>query len=174
MINNCIDCGKELSDRGHFHLRCRKCYDKTIFGKNNPNYGNNVLSTKYKGKNNPFYGQHHTEETKNIIKKKLSGKNSPHYIDGRSFEPYTEEFRKLRIIIRKRDNYTCQLCGIHEELNIVGNKKENLTTHHIDYNKENCRKKNLISLCRKCNSKVNHNRKYWKKYFIKLIKKEEY
>ena len=42
---------------------------------------------------------------------------------------------------------------------------EALTVHHIDYDKENCKENNLITLCKQCNSRVNFNRKYWTNYF---------
>lgn len=86
---------------------------------------------------------------------------------GTSFEPYNIMFtRKLKESIRKRDNYTCQRCGIKQK-----NYRRKLDVHHIDYNKKNCKENNLISLCWNCNSKVNYNRKIWKKYFKQIIRK---
>jgi len=83
------------------------------------------------------------------------GKNNPNYVNGKSKEPYTLEFSKqLKESIRKRDNFTCQLCN-----------QKGKTIHHIDYNKENCKEDNLITLCQKCNSIVNGNRNYWYAYF---------
>jgi predicted RNA-binding Zn-ribbon protein involved in translation (DUF1610 family)/predicted DNA-binding protein (UPF0251 family) len=92
---------------------------------------------------------------------------------GLSFEPYDYKFNdRLKEQIRKRDNYTCQLCG----------KKQNgikLSVHHIDYNKKNSNPTNLISLCSaqrgivtnntSCHTKTNANRKYWTKYFNNLL-----
>jgi len=80
---------------------------------------------------------------------------------GISFEPYPIDWTDdLKESIRKRDEYTCQLCGIYQnELN------EKLHCHHIDYDKDNLDPKNLISLCRKCHTKTNWNRDYWIKYF---------
>lgn len=92
--------------------------------------------------------------------KDIIGKDSHAWIDGRSFEPYSVEFdKKLKRQIRERDDYTDQLTGQYG--NIV---------HHIDYNKQNCNPKNLITLNRNNNSMVNFNRKYWQKYFNKLIR----
>lgn len=83
---------------------------------------------------------------------------------GISKNGYPDEWDdKLREIIRERDNYICQECGVHQEE--IGRK---LDIHHIDYNKENCNLKNLISLCRICHIKTNSNRKYWEKYFKTL------
>lgn len=123
-------------------------------------------------------GYHHTEEAKVKIGKansaaltgrpfsiehrlNLSGKNCHFWKGGISFEPYPINFNNsLKERIRKRDNYICQLCGIMEaELGRL------LDVHHIDYNKENTADNNLISLCRRCNAKVNTNREYWQTYF---------
>ena len=76
---------------------------------------------------------------------------------GKSFEPYPSEFNEtLKQKIRKRDNYTCQICGVLQTDCI-----RKLSTHHIDYNKENCNESNLISLCRKCHMETNSDREYW-------------
>ncbi len=63
---------------------------------------------------------------------------------------------ELKEKIRKRDNYTCQLCGIHE-----GKTPRNLDVHHIDYDKTNCLPINLLSLCYSCHPKTNYNRSDW-------------
>lgn len=135
----CTDCKKEIV-RGH--LRCTVC---SKLGKHNPNYDNHVLSEKYKGKNNPSWK------------------------GGISKFPYAFEFNsELKESIRKRDNFTCQLCGMTEaEHKLKYNKK--LSIHHIDYNKQNCKENNLASLCCRCNSRVNKNRNHWKNYFQKQL-----
>ena len=46
---------------------------------------------------------------------------------------------------------------------------EKLHIHHIDYCKNNCKRGNLITLCKKCNTKANYNRDYWYAYFKKII-----
>lgn len=72
------------------------------------------------------------------------------YLEGKRYKNY--------LGVRKRDNYICQLCGKY------GN-----AVHHIDYNKLNCNPNNLITLCRSCHTKTNHNRDYWIKYFNEKI-----
>ena len=157
--NRCINCDKKILK---YHLRCWDCYVKWS---KNP-------------KNNPMYGKHRTKEEKEKIRKgrlgKYSGKNNPNYKHGRGNEPYPSDFNyKLKIIIRKRDNYTCQNCDMTEEehLIVVGRI---LDVHHIDYNKENINKNNLITTCQKCNSRANGNRNYWFAYFtyINIERKE--
>jgi len=86
-----------------------------------------------------------------------------------SFEPYGIEFNKeLKEQVRIRDNNTCQECGKHQE-----KFKHKLSIHHIDYDKRNNSKLNLISLCKKCHMKTNGNRKHWKRYFqMQMFTKE--
>lgn len=97
----------------------------------------------------------------------IRGAGHPQWKGGTSFEPYpvsfTEEFKEL---IRYRDGYKCQRCGCPE----IENSKK-LSVHHIDYNKENCRPSNLISLCNKCNAKVNFSRARWQHIFHHKIQK---
>lgn len=98
------------------------------------------------------------------------GENNPNWKGGLSFYPYTPDFnKKLKDRIRKRDNYTCQYpnCGIVQ--NGISHD-----IHHIDYNKENIKDNNLITLCHCHNTTVNSNRKYWTKYFNNLLLNKSY
>jgi hypothetical protein len=94
------------------------------------------------------------------------GINNPNYKDGKSSEPYTQEFNKsLKKEVKIRDNYICQNCGMTEEKHLIIYNQV-LHIHHIDYNKQNCKKDNLITLCKKCNLIANSNRLFWHKYFL--------
>lgn len=87
--------------------------------------------------------------------------NHPNWQGGIALHPYPCRFNSvLKEAIRERDNYQCQLCGV-PEIECLGV----LTIHHIDYNKANLSKDNLISLCRQCNARVNFNREYWQSFF---------
>ena len=104
----------------------------------------------------------------------MRGSRSPHWRNGISKLPYSFEFNdKLKEEIRFRDKYNCQLCSVTEEEHIIiwG---EVLSVHHIDYNKKNCKKSNLITLCKQCNSRVNFNRKYWVDFLRKIIERKLY
>ena len=91
--------------------------------------------------------------------------NSTNWQGGLSLQGYSVGWTAtLRRSIRERDHYTCQLCG-----KLQSDKA--LSVHHIDYDKENCDPKNLISLCNSCNIKVNSNRDYWTNYFRDKLKK---
>ncbi len=61
------------------------------------------------------------------------------------------------------DNRTCQLCGETEN----GRK---LHVHHVHYDKKDC-EPDLVSLCHRCHSKVNHNRDYYEELFMKKLEK---
>lgn len=56
-----------------------------------------------------------------------------------------------------------QECGLHQD-ELSGRFKKH-DVHHIDYNKFNCNPENLITLCKSCHVKTNHNRNYWINYF---------
>jgi hypothetical protein len=85
---------------------------------------------------------------------KLGVKN-PMWQGGKSHEVYPVDWtRTLKRSIRERDRYICQICS--------GN---GFYVHHIDYNKKNCNPENLITLCRKCHLKTNHNRNNWINFF---------
>lgn len=163
----------------HHSKETRDQLRQALGGKNHPNYGKHLrrevrmkisqtIKKRQLGENNPFYGRRHTEESKRKISQSrgdMSGKANPNWIDGRSFEPYTSEFnRQLKELIRHRDGYQCQKCGHLEMKN-----EEKLSIHHIDYNKKNCLPSNLISLCQRCNTGVNSNRKEWENYFNEKI-----
>jgi len=96
------------------------------------------------------------------------GPESSGWIDGRSFEPYPPEWTPtLCESIRQRDGYRCQLCGVLQREYFL-----KLGVHHIDYNKENLDPMNLITLCNRCNTKVNSNREVWMRYFRKKMEKK--
>lgn len=121
------------------------------------------------GKNNPFYRKKHNKNSRLKISKsnkgKLNGKNNPSWNGGSSFEPYSSSWTKdLKKEIRKRDNHTCQLCGMKEE-----EYNCHLDVHHIDYDKKNCAENNLICLCKNCHMKTNQYRRLWKTYLSLLM-----
>lgn len=85
------------------------------------------------------------------------GSKNPQWRGGLTQDPYGIKFNKeLKSQIKKRDNYTCQECGCIKKF---------LCVHHVDYDKQNNDRNNLISLCRSCHSKTNFKRKDWTKYF---------
>lgn len=100
-------------------------------------------------------------ETRRKMSEAQKGEKGSNWQGGKSFEVYPQDWTyDLKESIRKRDNYTCQECGIHkDELN------RKLHVHHIDYNKKNCNPINFITLCCACHMKTNYNKEYWMEYF---------
>jgi len=145
-----------------------------------------------KGKPSPMKDQQHTPEGRENIKKgmanrdpkdrerwveSLSGANNANYRGGISYLPYGFKFdSKLKKKIRERDGNICQLCFMTNEEH-KKKFKDSLHSHHIDYDKQNCEKNNLITLCNVCNGKVNKDRKHWTNYFqilLSVIDEQDY
>ena len=98
-----------------------------------------------------------TEQTKEKLRQ-YRGEKASNWRGGISFNPYPLGWNKThREQIRYRDGYVCQFCGIPEAECL-----KRLSVHHIDYDKDNIKEDNLISLCTRCHSKTNYNRKYWR------------
>ena len=152
---HCIDCSKEL-----YNYTSKRCEECSI-----------LFQLQGTPENHPRYNTHHTEETKEKIgikaKERLKDPTKhPMWQGGLSRLPYPIGFNnKLKESIRNRDDHKCQKCNTPEKKN-----KQLLDIHHIDYNKNNIEPENLVSVCHKCNSKVNANRDYWFAYFTYNIK----
>ena len=152
-------------------------------GINNPMYGKNhskeakeKISKAHKDKSSWNKGKHFSEDTKRkmskaaikrmsswkekqLCSKRNKGVKNPNWKGGISYEPYSVDWTiTLKRSIRERDHYVCQICG-----DLQGDVT--FCCHHIDYDKRNCNPDNLITLCNKCHTKTNCNRKCWIKYF---------
>ena len=104
------------------------------------------------------------EKMKKIASERI-GEKSANWNGGLSFLPYLPAFNaKLKLFIRNRDNFTCQLCFVKE-----CDYFQKLSVNHIDYDKTNNSESNLITLCRSCNAKVNFQREKWTKFFSEKI-----
>ncbi len=125
-----------------------------------------VYGTSMKGKTyEEMHGDKKAKELKEVIALRFHKENHPCWKDGISYEDYDINFDfKLKHKIKKRDKYRCQICN-NNPTNI------DLHVHHIDYNKKNSNKNNLITLCNSCHPKTNKNREYWEwqlKIFMNL------
>ena len=193
----CVDCGTILNKRAYYfkNKRCASCAKKN---KQNSMYDTkHTLKTRKKmskiakklfknpkrrkifrkgfekkfnkyTKIYPMSGKKHSLETKTKMSKAQIGEKGNNWQGGKSFEIYPQEFNKInKELIRMRDKYKCQLCGC-----LQVEYRRALDVHHIDYNKKNNDHKNHITLCNRCNVKVNTKRKYWEQYFKKLIKEK--
>jgi len=162
----CIDCKKEITN--YTAKRCRKCDAKNKFRikYNHPRWKNGKPKCTDCGKELSYYKGKRCEKCN---KKYLIGVKSPNFVHGQGYAPYPIEFNdQLKLKIKKRDIYTCKVCGMTEEEHIIvyGIK---LAVHHIDYNKMNCKEGNLISLCNQCNIRANYNKDYWFAYFMYIM-----
>ena len=107
----------------------------------------------------------YNEHTREFLTTVLRGSDSPQWLGGLSNFPYPFAFNEqLKRQIRERDGNVCQLCSKTEEQN--GRK---LDVHHVGYDKENCESTSLVSLCRRCHSRVNTNRDHWRAYFLSRL-----
>jgi len=153
--NHCIDCNKIIYP---ISKRCKKCNYNFLKKRNKLKQKKNRLCCIICGKLISRYDSL-------FCRKCYRGKNHSNWLGGIGYEIYPPYFNnKIKEQIRSRDDYKCQKCC----------KKENnrkLDIHHIDYNKKNCEKDNLITLCHKCNNRANYNRDYWYAYFKYIIKK---
>ena len=128
-----------------------------------------------------FLGKFHTEKTKLLMSEKATGRKlsqetktkisisnkgknlkaeNPNWRGGISIQPYPLSFTtELKGEIKNRDQYRCYECRTQNRLCV----------HHIDYDKKNCDKNNLITLCITCHPKTNFNRKKWTLYFSNIL-----
>lgn len=170
----CIDCGTKIYL--YSEARCRSCASKEKWRR--LNYRINMIAKLKTGINFPLckkcnkkltrYGYKFCRKhwSEYVSKAGLvSGKKNPMYIHGQSYNPYPRNFNKqLKRKIFIRDHFTCQKCTKYPNNSLV--------VHHIDYTKTNCKENNLISLCQKCNLKVNYDRDYWYAYFTYLRRQQ--
>lgn len=103
-------------------------------------------------------GKRRTEQTKQKISKyrqknpqKNFKQNNGNWNGGLKKLKYThcnKEWKEMRKKLLQKYNNTCQKCGTTEDLVI----------HHKDYDITNNDESNLVIICRKCNSSINHGR----------------
>jgi hypothetical protein len=88
---------------------------------------------------------------------------------GISCEPYCDIWKDKEYaeFIKQRDGHKC--------MNPYCDSKNpnDLTRHHIEYNKKSCRPKDLITVCRSCNFKANYDRE-WHEAWYKAIMYRRY
>ena len=113
------------------------------------------LSEANMGELNPQFGKTPSSETKALMRAKLAREKNPAWRGGTRRAKYDIEFsEEQKEKIRKRDDYTCQLCGVIQN-------GLRFDIHHIDYNRQHSYNNNLITLCHSCHCRTNHHRDYW-------------
>ncbi len=144
-------------------------------------YPKYISGHNLKDNNRGMLGKHHTIETIEKLSIANSGINNNMYDvhmckerhwnwqGGKSYEVYGIDFDdNLKEQVRLRDSHTCQLCSRTQKDEIV-EYNNRLKIHHIDYNKKNNNKDNLITLCLSCHTKTNYYRRYYEEYFVLFI-----
>jgi hypothetical protein len=155
MIKHCAYCGKEI--------KVKKCRAKLR------NYCNASHQLKYEYEHNIRKKKPH----RNLYvahKIKCSGKNHYNWKGGikkrklNFYDSYYQtKWQELRTQIYERDNYTCQICGIHCNGKNRKNGKSRIQCHHIipyRISQDNSLE-NLITLCASCH--MEEERKYYSK-----------
>lgn len=185
----CEICGKEfqllprLAERKKFFVCSQECATALqknkglLVGENNPNWrGGRWQNCEICGKSKWVLPSRQKRNEDRFCSKEcfaiwlresnsVSLENNPNWRGGLSFEPYPKEFNdELKLAVRERDNFTCQMCGAIEN-------GHSFDCHHIDYNKKNNKISNLVLLCRDlgCHQKTNFGRKYWQYHFQKQL-----
>jgi DNA-directed RNA polymerase subunit RPC12/RpoP len=94
------------------------------------------------------------------------GNKNHQWQGGLSYEPYCEVWKdkEYKEDIKVRDGNKCLNPYCYSK------KPNNLTIHHIDYNKKNCRPGNLITICRSCNGMANKDREWHRIWYQAIIK----
>lgn len=160
----CKICGKRGLYIDSRHLKTRHDLTKEEYSDKFPNA---FLVSKKKSKaqarpnNKCFLGHHLSDEAKIKLSLERIGEKNPAWCGGITNSGYCDLWRdtEYKESIKERDGFECKKCFTNEDLCV----------HHIDYDKQNCLPKNLITLCRSCNSSVNADREYWTEYFSSLM-----
>jgi hypothetical protein len=105
-----------------------------------------------------------SNEYRQAMSDRFVGENNPNWHDGASLNSYNWEFNpELKMAVRTRDGFQCQLCGCPE-------KDHAHDCHHINYDKDNNEPENLVTLCRSCHSQTNCSREFWQRHFEAYMK----
>lgn len=167
----CLNCEKIFrhKDRGGLKFCSRKCNFEFSRIKNTRNC---LICNKIFIKKGGDKGKFCSLKCAGVIHSlQMEGVNNPNWLEGIGNLPYKWDFNnKLKIKIRKRDDFICRLCGLKES-DLIIKKGCGLAIHHIDYDKENTKENNLISLCNKCHGYTHYNRKKWKQELSKMLEK---
>jgi len=111
-----------------------------------------------------------SEETKKKISEAIQGEKHWNWQGGLSYDEYCPIFsdKEFKQMIRDRDGNICLNCGKTKDQNCKD--KRELVGHHIDYDKQNCETKNIITLCTGCNIKANSKREEHTEWYRATLK----
>lgn len=107
-------------------------------------------------------GHEVTEVTRQKIRENMpdgSMENNNNWQGGLSFDPYPKEFFDQRNYIKDKYNNCDYFTGIHKDICST----QELSIHHIDYDKQNNNESNLVPLNRYNHGLTNGKRPFWHK-----------
>jgi sarcosine oxidase delta subunit len=94
-----------------------------------------------------------------------TGSGNPNWKGGISGDPYCPIWRDKEYAesIKQRDGYKC--------MNPCCNSKNpnDLVRHHINYDKQDCRLKNIITTCTSCNPAANYGREFYEAWYKAIM-----
>lgn len=147
--------------------RTRKDYPGSLRGRRHSESARRKMSLARKGKKlSPEHIAH--------VRAKVQGANNPNYGNGDKIRGDKNPnwrggiwqgangyrlFKSIRNEILMRDNSQCMLCHKSKVLNV----------HHIDYDRSNDGRSNLVTLCTICHGRTNFNRKYWRQFLSRVV-----
>ena len=101
----------------------------------------------------------------------LYKERNPNWRGGASFLKYCESWsdKEFKEYIFERDSFQCQNPHCNNQYKTSNNKYNALTRHHINYNKQDCRPENILTLCKSCNSKANGDRMKHQIFYMEII-----
>jgi hypothetical protein len=124
------------------------------------------LSVIRKGKK--FSPEHKANISKAKISASLHGEKAPNWQGGISFKPYCPKFDEdLKRRVRAFFDHQCIFCA-----KTTIENKQNLSVHHVDYNKDACcdeKPAQFAACCLRCHSKTNSDRERWNKIICIII-----
>jgi hypothetical protein len=146
----------------HNHISTKDYYDKYL-----KKEGDNICTvtgkeTRFKNLTEEYFK--FSGKGTNSVVKDIDGEKNPLWNPNREevFAPYTEKFSNLefRNQIKKEQNYI----DVVTEQQLV----DRCCLHHIDYDKQNDSRENLIWLNHSTHAKTNSNRDEWKQLLQKI------
>lgn len=167
----CDQCGdkiqkypSEVKDHNFCSVDCKSNWQSSRFkGEKNPRFSGGTTKEEYTCDNcgnkfmRPPSNQRKRENdfcSRECWNEWRTGENHPRWNGGKP-PYYGENWREMRRKVRKRDDYTCQVCGISEE-----DVDKQLDVHHIQpiatfEIPENANTlHNLVTVCRSCHLNV--------------------
>jgi len=156
----CTRCGECFYDENAERKRCEDCKDLT--GKTNPNWSGSKEISECRNCGEAF--EFYPSNKKGLYCPSCVsngevrwGEDNLEPFEGDGESEYGSEWRRISSKVRRRDNHTCQMCGVAQEEYRL---EQALDVHHIKPIREFNNPKdahtldNLVTLCRKCHHEV--------------------